>query len=409
MTGKNWAQTLMQAAVVVVAMVAGGVLAVNFAESDAPPAQIVTQAPAATLPVSLATTEAPGATATTDAAVSAGAILPLADIVEDVRRSVVSIHVVERGTTQTRFGTREFRSESEGSGIVIDREGHILTNYHVIAGADEIAVTLWDGTAVKAQLLGVDPANDLAVLKASFQPQRLVPARFGDSDAVRPGESVFTIGSPFSFDFSVTQGIVSGVGRETSTSASERKIRGVIQIDAVVNPGNSGGPLFNSAGEVIGINTAIYNNNLEPNGNPSKVFVGIGLAIPINTAERFLPQLIAGEEIVHAQLGIAGITLSALNATQARVEVERGVYITSVGQDSAAARAGLVPDRCNCFNGQQRGGGDVITAIDGVDVASIEALARIVDGHDVGDEIALSVVRDGDAIELLATLLEWVD
>ena len=408
MSGKSWAQTLVQAAVVVVAMVAGGVLAVNFAGGDAPPAQrVATEAPAATLPVSFAALGVPGATATAAAAVPAETVLSLADIVDDVRRSVVSISVVGEGTVQTRLGPRQYRSASSGSGIVIDREGHILTNYHVIADADEISVTLWDGTAVRAQLIGVDPANDLAVLKASFQPQRLVPARFGDSDLVRPGESVFAIGSPFSFLFSVTQGIVSGVGRETTTGTTGRKIRGVIQTDVAVNPGNSGGPLFNAAGEVIGVTTAIFNNNLEPDGSPSKVFVGIGLAIPSNTVTRFLPQLIAGETITHPQLGIAGITLSALNAPDARVEVERGVYITSVGLDSAAAIAGLrEPDR---DEGGIPSGGDVITAINGVPVTSIEELARIVDSHDVGDVITLSVVRGGKAIEVVATLLAWED
>ncbi len=412
MSGKSWAQTLLQAAVVVVAMVAGGVLAVNFAGGDAPPVQTVaTEAPAATLPVSFAALGAPGATATATAAaaVSAETIVPLADIVDDVRRSVVSINVIEQGTVQTRLGPRPFRAASSGSGIVIDREGHILTNYHVVAGADEIAVTLWDGTAVRAQLIGVDPANDLAVLKASFQPQRLVPARLGDSDLVRPGESVFAIGSPFSFLFSVTQGIVSGVGRETTTGTSGRKIRGVIQTDVAVNPGNSGGPLFNAAGEVIGVTTAIFNNNIEPDGSPSKVFVGIGLAIPINTVARFLPQLIAGETITHPQLGISGITLSALNAPDARVDVERGVYITSVGPDSAAEIAGLTADRCSCVSSRMLGGGDVITAIDGAAVTSFEHLARIVDSHDVGDVITLSVVRGGKAIEIVATLLEWSD
>jgi len=407
MSGKNWAQTLIQAAVVVVAMVAGGVLAVNFADSDAPPAATVaTLASGATQSVSLTATGAPPPTVTADAAVSAAAVVSLADMVDDVKRSVVSIHVVEQGTAQTRFGAREFRSESQGSGIVMDREGHILTNYHVIAGADEIAVTLWDGTAVRAQVLGVDPANDLAVLKASCQPQRLVPARIGDSDTVRPGETVFAIGSPFSFDSSVTQGIVSGIGRETSASSTGRAIRGVIQTDAAVNPGNSGGPLFNTAGEVIGITSAIYNNNQEPDGSPSRVFVGIGLAIPINMAMRFLPQLIAGEEIVHAQLGIAGVTLSALNAADAKVEIERGVYVTGVGADSAADRAGLIPSDRN-DGGFLFAGGDVITAIDGVEVTSIEELARIVDGHDVGDEVTLSVFRDGLMLELVATLLEW--
>ncbi|MEE8337887.1 MAG: trypsin-like peptidase domain-containing protein [Dehalococcoidia bacterium] len=403
MSGKNWATTLIQAAVVVVAMVAGGVLAVNFAGVGDPVTQtLVTDAPAQSLPVArtAADSTSAGGAQPPAAPVPGGGVPSLADIVADVRRSVVAITVATTETSQTRFGSREFRSEAEGTGIIVDTDGHILTNYHVIEGAEEVAVTLWDGTAVRAQILGTDPANDLAVLRASIQPQRLVPARFGDSDLVRPGEDVFAIGNPFSFDFTVTRGIVSGIDRESSLNSSGRSIRGVIQIDAAVNPGNSGGPLFNSSGEVIGINTAIHNPTQQ------RVFVGVGLAIPINTALRFLPDLIARREITHPQLGISGLTLSALNAADAGVEIERGVYITLVVDGAAADIAGLrAANRSD--GGFVPAGGDVITAIDGVELGSIQELARIIDLHDVGDEITLSILRNGDRLEIVAKLLEW--
>jgi S1-C subfamily serine protease len=403
MSRKNWATTLIQAAVVVVAMVAGGVLAVNVAGDDDPAAQaVVATASPQSQPIlqTAADSATAGATQAPGAPIPGAGIPALADIVEDVSRSVVAISVAQTQTSQTPFGERQFRSEAEGTGIIVDTAGHILTNYHVIEDAEEVAITLWDGTVVRAQVLGTDPANDLAVLQASIQPQRLVPARFGDSDFVRAGEDVFAIGNPFSFDFTVTRGIVSGTGRESSQNSSGRSIRGVIQIDAAVNPGNSGGPLFNSAGEVIGINTAIHNPTQQ------RVFVGVGLAIPINTALRFLPELIAGSEITHPQLGISGLTLSSINAADAGVEVERGVYVTLVVGGSAADIAGLRSAGRN-DGGFIPAGGDVITAIGGVDVVSIQELARIVDLHDVGDEITLSVVRGSDRLELAATLLAW--
>ena len=169
-----------------------------------------------------------------------------------------------------------------GSGVVIDRSGHILTNYHVVEGAITLVVELPDGTTAAAELIGSDPGNDLAVIRADLPAAALVPATLGDSDAVRVGEPVFAIGNPFDLDFTVTSGIISGVDRESQQRLNGRSIRGVLQTDAAVNPGNSGGPLFNAAGEVIGINTAVEN----PIGQ--NFFVGVGYAVPSNTALRFI-------------------------------------------------------------------------------------------------------------------------
>ncbi len=397
MSRSAWAQTLLQAVIVAVAMAAGGVLAVNLADRDGAPPAIVLEQPAATLPVARVVTPPPEATET---AAAAAVPFALPDVVNDVRRSVVGINIVTQGSTSSPFGSQPFRSEGEGAGIIIDREGHVLTNYHVVEGADEVTVKLWNGSVVRGSVVGFDHGNDLAVIRSSVQPQRLTPARFGDSDAVRVGETVFAIGNPFSFDFTVTSGIVSGVGRESGQNSSGRSIRGVIQIDAAVNPGNSGGPLFNARGEVIGVNTAIHNPTQQ------RVFVGVGLAVPSNTALRFLPDMIAGREITHPRLGISGATLTAVNSGDAGVDVERGVYVTTVAPGSAADRAGLRAASI-AEGGQLAAGGDVVTVIDGVEVLSIEELARIIDLHDVGDELTLGVVRGGDQIEIIVTLLEW--
>ncbi|MFN8638367.1 MAG: trypsin-like peptidase domain-containing protein [Dehalococcoidia bacterium] len=269
---------------------------------------------------------------------------------------------------------------------------NILTNFHVVDGARSVTVDLTDGTQAPATIVGTDPGNDLAVVRATLPAEKIVPATLGDSDAVRVGEPVFAIGNPFGLAFTVTSGIVSGRERERS-GTDGRPIRNVIQTDAAVNPGNSGGPLFNSRGEVIGINTSIEN----PTGQ--RVFVGIGFAVPSNTASRFLPQLLKGQTPKHAQLGISGVTLDARNAGNLGVSTTQGVYVTTVATGSPAEQAGL--------KGGTNRGGDVITAIDGRIVRSIGELAGIVDSHTVGDAIALTVQRGKDQVQLRAVLREW--
>ena len=292
-------------------------------------------------------------------------------------------------------------SSGTGSGIVIDRDGHILTNRHVIEDATSIVVELRDGTTATAEVMGADAGNDLAVIRADLPAESLAPAVFGDSSAVRVGEPVFAIGNPFGLGFTVTSGIISGLGRESDGEPGGHRIRGVLQTDAAVNPGNSGGPLFNDRGEVIGINTALEN----PYGQ--RVFVGVGYAVPSNTALRFIPALIAGEEIEHPQLGISGVGLDVISAEDAGVDIERGVYVTHVVPDSAADAAGLVAASEDDGSGLDRGG-DVITAIDGVEVNDVQELARIIDSHDIGDTVTLTVVRNGEEITVEAVLRAWI-
>ncbi len=313
------------------------------------------------------------------------AIEDLPAIVDRVRPSVVRIQATIGGN---------FGGEGVGTGIMIDRDGNILTNYHVIEGAQSVTVDLTDGTQAPATVVGTDPGNDLAVVRAQLPSNKITPAALGDSDGVRVGEPVFAIGNPFGLAFTVTSGIISGRERERS-AVDGRPIRNVIQTDAAVNPGNSGGPLFNARGEVVGINTSIEN----PTGQ--RVFVGIGFAVPSNTAKRFLPQLVKGETPKHPQLGISGVTLDATTAQTYGVSTTQGVYITSVGPSSPAAQAGL---RAAGRNGQ---GGDVVTAIDGRIVRSIGELAGIIDSHAVGDSVKLTVQRGRDQIQLDAVLREW--
>ena len=274
-----------------------------------------------------------------------------------------------------------------GSGIVLDTDGHILTNYHVVESMDRIKVTLYAGSASEAELVGSDPSNDIAVIRATgFTANDLQPATLGDSSAVRVGQRVFAIGNPFNERFTVTQGIISALNRSSSSFAG-RSIQGVIQTDAALNPGNSGGPLFNLAGEVVGINTSIRN----PQGQS---FAGLGF-VPSNTAKRYLSQLVAGETIEHPQLGVGGpLRLDEVTAVEVGVTVTRGLYITTIIPGGAAERAGMMP-------------GDVLVEVNGQRTYNFEELARAIESASVGDEVELVLIRDGVEMTLTAELMPW--
>ena len=396
MASRTGLQATLLGAVIVASMVVGGAVTA-LVTGDEAAAPVIVQAPApVSSPLPVASTPASLA----DGAGSAGggdlvaSIAKLPDLVAEVLPSVVKVE------TSSGFAGGGGGS-GVGSGVIVDSHGHVVTNFHVIEGADEVSVILADGTRASAEVAGVDPGNDLAVLRTSVQPQLLSPAVLANSDALRIGEPVFAIGSPFDLDFTVTSGIISGLERTSQSSFSGRPIRDVIQTDAVVNPGNSGGPLFNAAGEVVGINSSIEN----PTGQ--RVFVGVGFAVPSNTVARFLPEMIAGETVQHPQLGIAGVSLDPETASDAGVGVESGVYLTLVNPGSAAERAGLRAASVRDGAGRLLAGGDVVTAIDGEAVTSIEQLARLIDHQRIGDSVTLTVVRGGDELTLTATLLEW--
>lgn len=309
----------------------------------------------------------------------------LTQLYETVRPSVVRITTGEIDSNP--FSTPQ---EGLGSGIVIDGEGNILTNNHVVRGFDQVTVTFSDGTVATGNVVGSDPGNDIAMVQVSVDASVLKPAKLGDSGAVRVGETVAAVGNPFGLDGTFTTGVISGTERTLASSSAGRPIRNLLQTDTAVNPGNSGGALFNLRAEVIGINTAIEN----PNGNG---FVGIAYAVPINTPKRYLSQLIAGDSIDHPRLGISGRSLSPSEAQD--LGVPYGVAVISVDANSAADDAGLRPSA--------NGVGDVIVAIDGEPMETFEDLADYIDSKNTGDAVTLSVNRDGENLELKATLRSW--
>ncbi|MHB1416892.1 MAG: S1C family serine protease [Chloroflexota bacterium] len=330
----------------------------------------------------------------------------IAGVYERVSPSVVNItsSVNSRSSIQDNqqipYGT--------GSGFIVDNQGRILTNNHVVAEADGLSVTFADGTTVNAKVLGRDPASDLAVIQAdlpegALQSGKVAIASLGDSDQVRVGQLAIAIGNPFGYDRTATVGIISGLGRDIPAE-NNRAIRGGIQTDAAINPGNSGGPLLNSAGEVIGINSAIE--------SPVQGSVGIGFAVPVNTAKRYLNTLIAGGDVQHPWLGIRGTPVTQTMVEQLGLSVKKGIYTVEVTSDSPAAKAGL---RGAVASGQTvpsnlPAGGDVIAAVDGQEVTDVTQLASYLDlRKGVGDTVELKVNRGGQELTLQVTLVAWPD
>ncbi len=323
-----------------------------------------------------------------------GNCLTAADIYERVRPAVVQVT------------SAAGQSEGTGTGIVIDVEGHILTNYHVVQGATSIEVRFQDGSTSSARFVGSDPANDLAVIEVDVSGRELTAADMGDSDSLRAGDQVLAIGNPFNLEATLTQGIVSAVDRTYSTGANTRPIREMIQTDAAVNPGNSGGPLLNCRGEVIGINTLLEN----PSGE--NVNVGVAFAVAINTAKRSLDRMLAGEAVSHPWLGIAGVDVTPALAEELGLQAESGVYVTLVSPRSPADTAGLqgafASENQAAASSTVRPGGDVILAVDGEAVASIDELAGYLDENkQPGDSVELSVSRNGEKQPITARLADW--
>lgn len=288
------------------------------------------------------------------------------------------------------------RSRGQGSGFLYDDQGHIVTNHHVVSGAERFQVRWYDGTTALADLVGSDPDSDLAVLKVRALPPGVAPLPIGDSRQVEVGQTAVAIGSPFGEQNTLTVGVVSGLGRTlrgpTRTFGSF-SIPNIIQTDAAINPGNSGGPLLNTRGEVIGVNTAIAVSQ----GGGS--FEGVGYAVPASTLLRVVPALIREGRYEHPWMGIRMFSLDALTAERLGLPVARGVLITDVQANSPAARAGLRGgSREVTLNGVPlRVGGDIVLGLDGHPIADGDQLISLLDlDYRVGDTITLSVLRDGD-------------
>lgn len=287
-----------------------------------------------------------------------------------------------------------------GSGFIVDDRGYILTNNHVVEEAESLEVTLADKSKIPAKLVGRDPSNDLAVIKITVPKEKLSPLKMGNSDALQVGQMAIAIGNPFGLDRTVTRGVVSSVGR-TLRAESGRQIRGIIQTDAPINPGNSGGPLLNSRGEVIGINSAIY--------TPSGGSVGIGFAVPINIAKRLLPQLIAKGKASHPWLGISGLDITPEVAKSLKLPAKEGILVIQASPQGPAGRAGMKGSvqRARVGNTLVRVGGDIIVAVDGRKVSSVDELTAFLDEErKVGDEVKIELLRKGRPMTLSIRLGE---
>ncbi|HXG83437.1 MAG TPA: trypsin-like peptidase domain-containing protein [Pyrinomonadaceae bacterium] len=278
-----------------------------------------------------------------------------------------------------------------GSGSIIDRQGHILTNDHVISGAARINVSLGGTRSYPARVVGRDADTDLAVIKIDAPANELAVVPLGDSNGLIVGQKVLAIGNPFGLDRTLMTGVISGLGR-TIRARSGRAIEGV-QTDASINPGNSGGPLLNSRGQMIGINSQIYSSNGGSNG--------VGFAVPVNVAKRILPQLINGGAVVRPRLGVTTRSIASLQG-QVRTPVEAGALIVSVAPNSAASLAGLrgITEAADGAVSL----GDIITAIDGEAVKSGNDLTKILDRKNVGDTVRIEIVRDGGRQTVAARL-----
>ena len=310
----------------------------------------------------------------------------------------------EEGPAINPFGAPEEQSgggTATGSGFVIDGEGHILTNNHVIENADNIEVKLGESdTEYKAEVVGTDPASDLALLKVDAPSKELHPLTLGDSSEAEVGDPVVAIGNPFGLDRTVTSGIVSALQRQIQ-APNGFSIDNVIQTDAAINPGNSGGPLINAAGEVIGINSQI-----ETGGSGSEGNVGIGFAIPINTAKAEIAELEANGEVEHAYLGIEGGSITPQLAKALNLPVDEGVVVQSVVPNGPADKAGIEGgDTSATIDGAEVTlGGDIIIEIDGKKVAGMDEVIEFVNGAKPGESVKVEILRDGKQKSVEITL-----
>jgi S1-C subfamily serine protease len=289
------------------------------------------------------------------------------------------------------------QEQSLGSGFVVDKAGHIVTNYHVIEGAKQVRVSFSNGASMKSTVQGTDPSSDLAVLKIDASSRALTPLPLGNSDAMQVGDPVVAIGNPFGLDRTVTAGIVSAIQRAI-TAPNGYTIDHVIQTDAAINHGNSGGPLLNRRGEVIGVNSQIETgDNTANSGN-----VGVGFAIPSNTVKTVVAQLIRQGHIDRAFLGISAVPITRDLARVFRLPVSHGLLVQNVEPRSGAARAGLEAGTTQVvLAGESYNlGGDIVVEADGMPVANLSSLRDIVAGKAPGETVRLTVYRNGKKKEV---------
>src|SRR5919108_1705423 len=289
--------------------------------------------------------------------------------------------------------------EGAGSGFVIDPRGYILTNYHVVEGAQSIEVVLGDQSRHPAKYIGADQRNDVALVKIDPKGKQLATLKLGDSNAIQVGQKVLAIGNPFGFQSTLTTGVVSALGRTVQTSQTTA-IEEAIQTDAAINRGNSGGPLINSHGEVIGINSAIY--------TPSGTTAGIGFAIPINTAKNIANDLITTGRVHRAFLGVQTLSISGGLGEALDLPVQEGLLVEIATKGGPAAEAGIRGGDRTVLAGMQRLyiGGDVIVAIDGQKVKNQFDMNLVLNHHRPGDSVSVTVYRGGKKMDIPVKLGE---
>ncbi|MGA2061854.1 MAG: trypsin-like peptidase domain-containing protein [Thermoguttaceae bacterium] len=336
-----------------------------------------------------------GSAATTPSAADQPTAADLQNLTPDERVNVLVYQNVNRCVVNINVtGERSFwgvTPEGEGSGSVIDRQGHILTNFHVIdlePAPKQILVTLFDGSEYPAQVVGYDPATDVAVLKINAPPELLFPVAFGSSTNLLVGQRVFAIGNPFGFERTLTTGIISSLNRSLPAKRTARIIKSVIQIDAAMNPGNSGGPLLDTHGLMIGMNTAIATST----GGSE----GVGFAIPINTIARVVPQLIQNHRVLRPESGIDQVRLN-----------DRGLLIEHLVSGGPAEKAGLKATR---IERKQEGifvvlsrnlaAADIITAVDGKQIKTPNDFLDAIESKRPGEQVMLTIIRAGKLIQV---------
>lgn len=336
--------------------------------------------------------------------------LPPADSADSVEARRIAVYervapAVVNVTTQvlrSSFFWGTVPEEGSGSGFLWDREGHIVTNYHVIQGAQKVEVSFGGDVTLPATVIGADPLNDLAVIKVESAPAGVEPVEVGSSGNLKVGQTAIAIGNPFGqFERTLTVGVISALNRTIETDNTV--LRGVIQTDAAINRGNSGGPLLDSSGRLIGVNSAIY--------SPTGTSAGVGLAIPVDKVRRVVPVLLREGRYPHPWLGIEGLgyELSPALARGLDLLVERGLLVARLYQDSPADQAGLRSARREVIVGNRRYlvGGDVVAAVDGKPTAKWEDLNSYLEEHtEVGQTITLTIVRDGKEMTVKATLVD---
>jgi S1-C subfamily serine protease len=315
-------------------------------------------------------------------------------VYEAVNRSVVNIST--KSVHTDGYFMFEVPSEGAGSGVVIDKQGRVVTNYHVIEDARQIQVTLFDGTSYDAEVLGIDRTTDIAVLLIEAPAESLFPVVFGDSSSLLVGQRVYAIGNPFGLERTLSTGIIASLNRQLPSPMRNRRMEHMIQIDADINPGNSGGPLLNTSGRMIGINQAIASKTQES--------AGIGFAIPINTIARIVPQLIQNGRIVRGDIGILSV-----------YPASNGLRIVKLLRGGAAERAGL---RGPKYERRQRRQGpvifeytevdqtaaDLIVGVDGQPVSTVEELVASVESHQPGERVTVNIIRDGQQLAVPVVL-----